>query len=260
MAATRRRRPVLRDRVALVTGASHGIGRAIAVSLAGAGARVALVARTEPELEDAVREIATAGGVATAIVADLARPDQVDDVVRRVRAQLGAPTVLINNAGIGTPLGPTANLDAAMVAPAIALNVVAPITLTVALLPDMLAAGWGRIVNISSGVARAHAALPGMTVYTASKAALEAHTTNLAAELTGTGVTANIYWPGEVDTPMQEWMRAQPAEQIGESLHDAFVAMYERGLITAEHSAQALLARLSSDESGELWIVNSPGR
>jgi NAD(P)-dependent dehydrogenase (short-subunit alcohol dehydrogenase family) len=250
----------LRDRVALVTGASYGIGRAIAIGLAAAGARVALLARSERELADAVGEIESDGGVATAIVADLARGDQVADAVRRVRAELGAPTVLINNAGIGTPLGPTPGLEASMVAPAIALNVVAPITLTVALLPGMLAAGWGRIVNISSGVARMHTALPGMTVYTASKAALEAHTANLAAELDGTGVTANVYWPGEVDTPMQRWMRNQPAEQIGESLHAAFVAMYERGLISPEHSARSLLARLSGDESGELWVVDLPER
>ena len=119
--------------------------------------------------------------------------------------------MLVNNAAVAAPLGPTATLEPAAVATAAMVNIVAPITLSAMLTPGMTAAGWGRIVNISSGIAAAPASSPGMTVYAASKAALEAHTLNLAAELDGSGITANVYRPGAVDTAMQQWIRDQAA-------------------------------------------------
>ncbi|HEX9482095.1 MAG TPA: SDR family NAD(P)-dependent oxidoreductase [Solirubrobacteraceae bacterium] len=94
-------------------------------------------------------------------------------------------------------------------------------------------------------------------VYAATKAALEAHTLNLAAELADTGVTANIYRPGAVDTAMQEWIRSQPPEQIGAALHERFSARYEQGtLITPKQSATALLAHLPGEASGQIWDVS----
>ena len=93
--------------------------------------------------------------------------------------------------------------------------------------------------------------------YAASKAALEAHTLNLAAELTGTGVTANVYRPGGVDTAMQAWIRGQPPEHVGAELHERFISSYEQGsLITPEQSAQALLEHLSGDDTGQIWAFS----
>jgi 3-oxoacyl-[acyl-carrier protein] reductase len=249
----------LRDRVALVTGAGRGIGRRIAVGLASVGARVALLARSEQELADAAAEIEADGGIATAIVADLQDGDGLRGAVDRVRAGLGAPVVLVNNAAVVAPLGPTQSLDRRVVATAMAVNVVAPVTLSAMLLPDMLASGWGRIVNVSSGIAATPTAMPGMTVYAASKAALEAHTLNLAAELTGSGITANAYRPGAVDTAMQQWIRDQPRDQIGAALHDRFEAMHAHGrLISPEQSARALLDRIAGQGSGQIWSVDDP--
>jgi NAD(P)-dependent dehydrogenase (short-subunit alcohol dehydrogenase family) len=248
---------IVRDRVALVTGAGRGIGRRIAVGLAAAGAHVALLARSEHELADAVTEIETGGGLATAIVADLQHGNHLQGAVDRVRAQLGAPVVLVNNAAVVAPLGPTQTLEPRAVATAMAVNVVAPITLSAIVLPEMIAAGWGRIVNVSSAIAGTPVAMVGMTVYAASKAALEAHTLNLAAELAGTGVTANIYRPGAVDTAMQQSIRDQPRERIGAALHDRFEAMHADGhLITAEQSARSLLDRIAGQQSGQIWSVD----
>lgn len=96
-----------------------------------------------------------------------------------------------------------------------------------------------------------------MNAYAASKSALEAHTLNLAAELVATGVTANVYRPGSVDTAMQGWIRAQPAEEIGVALHQRFLESYERGsLLTPEQSAQSLLERLAGDATGQVWNVD----
>ena len=109
---------------------------------------------------------------------------------------------------------------------------------------------------MSSGIAAHPGAMVGMNAYAATKAALEAHTLNLAAELAGTGVRVNVYRPGSVDTAMQGWIRSQPADEIGETLHDHFQASYEAGsLITPEHSARSLVARLVGDTTGEVWTV-----
>jgi 3-oxoacyl-[acyl-carrier protein] reductase len=251
----------LRDRVALVTGAGRGIGRQIAVGLAAMGARVALLARSENELEEAVAEIQGAGGIAAALVADVRDAAKLAQSLDRIQTELGPPVVLVNNAAVVGPLGATQALDPDEVAAAIAVNVVAPIALGTMVLPGMIAAAWGRIVNISSGIAATPTAMPGMTVYTASKAALEAHTLNLAAELDGSGVTANVYRPGAVDTAMQQWIRNQPPEQIGAALHDRFAAMYTGGdLITPERSARSLLDRLAGPQTGQIWSFNDTER
>jgi NAD(P)-dependent dehydrogenase (short-subunit alcohol dehydrogenase family) len=101
----------------------------------------------------------------------------------------------------------------------------------------------------------------GGNVYATSKAALEAHTLNLAAELAGTGATANVYRPGTVDTAMQGWIREQDPDRIGRGLHDRFVGMRDSGaLITPQESAAALVARLvrDPDANGVVWDVADP--
>ena len=118
----------------------------------------------------------------------------------------------------------------------------------------MLERGWGRIVNVSSGIVDHPGAMVGLNAYAATKAALEAHTLNLAAELAGSGVTVNVYRPGSVDTAMQAWFRAQPPAEIGAALHQHFQASYEQGaLITPERSARSLLTRLAGEATGEIW-------
>jgi NAD(P)-dependent dehydrogenase (short-subunit alcohol dehydrogenase family) len=186
----------LTGKIALVTGASRGIGRAIALALTDAGAASALVARTEGELSQTAKLVEESGGSALAVVADLSDPASVASVVEQTVSELGPVDLLINNAASLEPLGPSASMNPNAWAASFGINVIAPASLSFALLPLMIEAGWGRIVNVSSGIVANPAALIGGNAYAATKGALEAHTLNLAAELNGTGVTANVYRPG----------------------------------------------------------------
>jgi 3-oxoacyl-[acyl-carrier protein] reductase len=122
----------------------------------------------------------------------------------------------------------------------------------------MLDAGWGRVVNVSSGIVASPAGMVRGNAYAATKAALEAHTVNLAAELAGIGVTVNAYRPDGVDTAMQAWIRQQDPGRIGTGLHERFTRNYAEGtLITPEHSAGVLLARLAGDDTGTVWDVST---
>ena len=203
--------------------------------------------------------MSAAGGTALVVPADVGDPQGVNQAAALVLAEFGAVDILINDAAVVAPLGPTVSVDADAWALAFAVNVAGPMRLTQAVLPGMIERGWGRIANVSSGIAAHPTAMIGMNAYAASKSALEAHTFNLAAELAGTGVTANVYRPGSVDTAMQGWIRNQPAEEIGAALHERFTESYERGaLLTPEQSAQSLLERLAGDETGLVWSVNDP--
>ena len=250
-------------KTALVTGAGRGIGRAVALGLAGAGAGVILLARTAGQLEE-TRRLLRGKGVAAGrigvVPADLADEEDRDRAVA-VALALGRIDILVNNAASVEPLGRTADIAAADLRLALEINVIAPAALTAAVLPGMLQAGWGRVVNISSGIVANPAAMVGGNAYAATKAALEAHTVNLAAELAGTGVTVNAYRPGGVDTAMQAWIRAQDPERIGAGLHQRFNRSFAEGdLITPERSAAVLLTHLAGDDTGAACDVSAaPG-
>jgi NAD(P)-dependent dehydrogenase (short-subunit alcohol dehydrogenase family) len=245
-------------RVALVTGAGRGIGRAVALQLADRGAQVALLARSVSQLEETAEKVRAEGGVAVVVPADLGDPGAVSEAAEIAVKELGPVDILINNAAVVQPAGPTVTAGPEAWATALAVNVDAPVRLALALLPSMLERGWGRIVNVSSSIVDRPGAMVGLNAYAATKAALEAHTLNLAAELAGSGVTVNVYRPGSVDTAMQEWFRSQPPEQIGAALHHHFQASYEHGaLITPEHSARSLLARIADTGTGEIWTATN---
>ena len=152
----------LEDKVAIVTGAGRGIGRATAALLAREGANVACVARTGPELAEAAAGVRAAGRRAIQIQADIGDPDAAGLIAARVQAVLGVVDIVVNNAATVTPVGPTASIDPDQWARALAVNVAGPMRLTRALLDGMVKRGWGRIVNVSSGIAAAPAAMVGM--------------------------------------------------------------------------------------------------
>ncbi len=246
-------------KTALVTGAGRGIGRAVALQLAASGVSVALLARSRHELDEAAERITEAGGRALVLAADLGDPAEVSHALERSAGELGPIDILINNAAVVWPLGPSVAVAPKEWAGALGINVVAVARVSFALLPAMLERGWGRIVNVSSAIAAHPGAMIGANAYATGKAALEAHTVNLAAELAGRGVTVNAFRPGSVDTAMQAWIRAQDPAQVGEALHERFQQTFRDGtLLPPEAAARSLLAHLLSDVTGAIWDVSDP--
>lgn len=189
----------LQGRIALVTGASQGIGRACAVELARAGATVVLAARNEAKLAEAVAEIEGAQGQAIAVPLDIASEDSIRAAAKAVIERFGKVEILVNNAGI-TRDGLVISMKRPDWDDVLGTNLTGAFLLTQALLRPMLKNRWGRIINISSVVGRTGQA--GQVNYSASKAGLIGLTKSLAREVASRGITVNAVAPGYIETPM----------------------------------------------------------
>ena len=189
----------LQGRIALVTGASQGIGRACALELARAGATVVLAARNESKLAEAVAEIETAGGQAAVCALDVASEDSIKTSAKAIVERFGKVEILVNNAGI-TRDGLMMAMKRADWDDVLGTNLTGAFLLTQALLRPMLKNRWGRIINISSVVGRTGQA--GQVNYAASKAGLIGLTRSLAREVASRGITVNAVAPGYIETPM----------------------------------------------------------
>jgi 3-oxoacyl-[acyl-carrier protein] reductase len=189
----------LDGRIALVTGASQGIGRACALELAKAGATVALAARSEDKLATAVQEIESAGGKAAAFALDIASEESIKTAAKAIVERFGKVEILVNNAGI-TRDGLMMSMKRADWDDVLNTNLTGSFLLTQALLRPMLKNRWGRIINISSVVGRTGQA--GQANYAASKAGLIGLTRAMAREVASRGITVNAVAPGYIETAM----------------------------------------------------------
>jgi 3-oxoacyl-[acyl-carrier protein] reductase len=191
----------LQGRIALVTGASQGIGRACALELARAGATVALAARNEAKLAAVAEEIAAAGGQAAAFALDVASEESIKAGAKAILERFGKVEILVNNAGI-TRDTLMLRMKRADWDDVLGTNLTGAFLLTQTLLSPMLKNRWGRIVNISSVVGRTGQA--GQVNYAASKAGLIGMTRAMAREVAARGITVNAVAPGYIETPMTE--------------------------------------------------------
>ena len=242
--------------VALITGASRGIGAATARELARRGYALVLAARSLPELEALAGELTRAGAPALPVPTDMRRPEHVERLARVALAHFGRVDALINNAGVGGKGRGLARMEPDDVREILAVNLEAPALLTRALLPPMLERRSGAVVFVGSVAGRV--ALPGSAAYSASKHGLRGLALALRREVRGRGVRITLVAPGFVDTDMVRTLRGIPkipAAPVARAIADAverprrelFVPWYYRLAVWAEAAApwlaDALLAR-----------------
>ncbi|HET9939084.1 MAG TPA: SDR family NAD(P)-dependent oxidoreductase [Gaiella sp.] len=212
-------------RVALVTGAGRGIGRASAIALAAAGLPVVVAARSTDELDAVVSEIRAVGGEAAALACDLSDRAQSTALVERAASAFGPIDVLVNNAGIGSSAEPRplAEFRDAFWDETLEVNLTAPYVLSKAALPHMREQRWGRIVTVASINGRIPSPFSG--AYVASKHGVIGLMRTLALEHAGEGITVNCVNPGPVRTRVNDKRIAFDAERLGLE-----VEAYEQGL------------------------------
>jgi NAD(P)-dependent dehydrogenase (short-subunit alcohol dehydrogenase family) len=191
-------------KVALVTGASRGLGEGVARALAAAGAAVMLVARDGAAVAAVSQEIIAAGGKAAALACDVSNYAATEKLVAETRTRFGGLDILVNNAGVIEPIAEIASSDPAAWARNIEINLVGPYNAVRAALPGMLAAGGGTIVNVSSGAA--YRPLEGWSAYCSGKAGLAMFTRAIALE--NKAIRVFGFSPGTIDTEMQVKIRA----------------------------------------------------
>ena len=190
-----------RDRVAVVTGAGRGLGRAVAVALAGRGHPVVGVARDAAQLAETADLVSAGGGRMLTRPTDVADTAAVADLGEFVRAQLGPPAILVNAAGMFGPIAFVRDTPPDDWVRTVMVDGIAPFLTINQFVGGMIDGGWGRIVNITSA-ASLHPPGPLNSAYATAKVALNQLTRHVAAEIEGTGVTANVIHPGDVKTDM----------------------------------------------------------
>ena len=237
----------LQGKVALVTGASKGLGRAIALALAREGAALALCARGEPTLQSAASECRLLGAEVLAVPADVANPADRERLVALTLDRFGRVDVLVNNAStLGpTPLSMLADTDPEAFEEVIRVNLIAPFLLTRSVVGGMLMRGSGVVINVSSDAAVN--GYPGWGGYSAAKAGLDGLTRVWAAELAGSGVTVVSVDPGDMDTEMHR--AALPDDDPAalarpEQVAQAFVQLAAGGAAVARLEAREVLERV----------------
>lgn len=249
----------LQGKIAVVTGAGRGLGRQTALHLAANGAEVILVSRNENELRETERKIRQNAGVAHVSPADISRPELVAELKQRVEQRFGMVSILVNAAGVFGPIQLIKDSDSKRWIDTLAVNLFGPYSTCRAFVGGMIQNRWGRIINFTSAAAL-HPPGPLNSAYATSKVALNQFTRHLAAELEGTGVTANVLHPGDVKTEMWAAIRAE-SEGLGPEAegYRKWVRWVEETGGDNPQKAADLVLRLLGDEAGAvngrfLWI------
>ena len=237
--------------IILITGGGRGLGRAIALGAAQAGAQVAVTARSKSELAETVELIQQAGGRAVALPADVTDHHAVVEVVAAAESQLGPIDVLINGAGSFRALGNAAQVDADEWWREVEINLRGPFVCAHAVLPGMMARRRGRIINIAS--AAGLQAIETVSAYGVSKAALIRLTEALAAETQPYGIAVLAAHPGTVRTPMSEYAATSPQiQERSPAVQLWFQQLFAEGGDTPMEQAVAFMLAVASGQADAL--------
>jgi NAD(P)-dependent dehydrogenase (short-subunit alcohol dehydrogenase family) len=237
----------LGGQVAIVTGGGRGIGKAIALGLAKAGCSVAVIARSGDQLAETVGQVKQLGSNAIPVAADVSDPGAVEGMVLEVEKSLGSVHLLVNNAGLAGPIGPTWETDPDDWWRCLEVNLRGPMLCSRAVLPGMIARGGGRIVNVASGAGTF--AIPHLGAYVTSKTALIRFTEVLALEAAAHGIRVFAIEPGTVRTSMAEYaLESEP----GRRWMPWFGEIFRRGEDVPPDQAAALVALLASGRADVL--------
>lgn len=249
----------LSGKVAVVTGAGRGLGRQVALALAREGAGVAAVARSAGQLAETVGLANGSVGAVVAFPTDVSDPAAVDELRRAVESKLGTPSILVNAAGVFGPIQLIRDSDPDAWIRTVMIDAIAPYLTARAFVGAMIEAGWGRIVNVTSA-ASLHPPGPLNSAYGTAKVALNQLTRHLAAEIAGTGVTANVIHPGDVKTDMWADVRDKVSTMGPEAdAYRQWVRWVEETGGDPPEKAVQLVLRLVSDAGGAIngrfnWI------
>ncbi len=257
----------LTGKIVLVTGASAGIGKALALDAARRGAKVVLAARREQRLQAVVKEIQDGGGEAIAIPTDMADTRQVEMLAEKAIDYWGQVDVLVNNAGYGQ-MGPIESIGDTAVRQQFEVNVFGVLTLTRALVPQMRELGAGRIVNLSSVAGKV--AMPFSGIYNASKFAVEAISDALRVELAPFNIKVIVVEPGPVNTEFFEVAEREaessvdvdssPYSQILEDMRENFTDSSAKIAWTPEQTAQKILQAITAQSPAARYAAFSGGQ
>ncbi len=251
--------PERSSRVAVVTGGGRGIGRVVAIALAMRGDRVALVGRGVESLRETEHLVINEGGFAMPFPAEISDPSAVGAMARAVERDLGPVSILANAAGIFGPIQSIEGGDPLAWIETLSVNLTGPYLTCRAFIGPMVERGWGRIVNFSSA-ASLHPPGPFNSAYATSKVALNQLTRHLAAEVAGTGVTANVIHPGDVKTDM--WAEIRDRARLMGPQAGGYLEWVEWVEATGGDDPQKaadLVLRLTGEDGGRingqfLWI------
>jgi len=240
------------DRIAVVTGAGRGLGRGVAVALAARGHPVVSVARNPAQLAETADLVRAVGGRMVTRPTDVSDPDAVEALAAFVHQQLGPPSIVVNAAGVFGPIAMIRDTDPRAWVQTMMIDGIAPFLVVRQFLGGMIDAGWGRVVNVTSA-ASLHPPGPLNSAYATAKVALNQLTRHLAAEIAGTGVTANVIHPGDVKTDMWQDIHDKVAGMgpVAEA-YQQWAAWVEETGGDPPHKAVDLVLRLTGDEGADV--------